>query len=90
MFDTKILILTSLVYGIVETLEKFGLEKKYAHLLALPLGILGSFVIIPATSIAEYVLHGIYAGLLSVGTCDTLCNIVSSASKKISEKNNKS
>lgn len=83
MFDNKILLLTTLIYGIVETLEKFGLKKQLAHPIAIPLGIIGSFFILPSTSLYEHIINGIYAGLMSVGTCDTLCNVVD----RVKEKN---
>ncbi|MTI48574.1 hypothetical protein [Sporosalibacterium faouarense] len=72
---TKIILLISIIYGIVETLEKFKLQKKYAHLLAFPLGIIGSFLFLQLSSIKEYILYGIFIGITSVGTCDTFCNI---------------
>lgn len=76
MSDTRIAFLVTVIYGIVETLEKFGLKKKYAHLLAIPLGILGSFFFIPSISTREHFIYGTLAGFISVGTCDTLCNVV--------------
>ncbi|MCT4619841.1 MAG: hypothetical protein N4A62_10690 [Marinisporobacter sp.] len=75
MIDPKIGILVAVIYGIVETLEKFGLAKKYAHLLALPLGVVGSFFFLQFSSIAEYIVYGLFAGIASVGTCDTFCNV---------------
>ncbi len=74
--DSKVIILITIVYAIIETLEKFGLSKKYAHVLALPLGIISSFLLLELASSIDYVLYGIFIGLISVGTCDTFCNIV--------------
>lgn len=77
--------LISLVYGIVETLEKFGLKRKYAHLLAFPLGILGSFLYLKLGAFREYIAYGLLIGLASTGTCDTLCNAFE-IGKRIKEK----
>ena len=73
--SNDILLLTSLVYSFVESLEKFGLRKKYAHLLAIPIGIIISVLEFPAFSILNKIFYGIVIGVLSIGTCDTACNI---------------
>lgn len=68
------MLLIPVAYAIIETAEKFGLSRKYAHLLAIPLGILLSFLGTNNLSIKEYIFYGILIGLGSVGACDTLCN----------------
>ncbi|QXM07415.1 hypothetical protein KVH43_06975 [Crassaminicella indica] len=80
--DSKIGILIVVVFGITETLEKFGLAKRYAHLIALPLGVLGSFLFLKFSSTAEYIIYGLFTGIASVGTCDTVCNVVSNIKTK--------
>jgi len=72
----EIALLTALVYSIVESFEKFGLKRKYAHMLALPIGVIISFLGFPVESILNRILYGITIGILSVGTCDTVCNAV--------------
>ncbi|MCT4596243.1 MAG: hypothetical protein N4A57_18510 [Anaeromicrobium sp.] len=72
---SKLAILAAIIYAIVETLEKFGLSRKYAHLLAIPLGIAGGFVFLRYSSPIDNVIYGIFAGITAVGTCDTLCNV---------------
>ncbi|WHH57882.1 hypothetical protein [Petroclostridium sp. X23] len=74
--DLSFTLLIPIVYALVETLEKFGLKRKYAHLLAIPLGILVSFLGLDNLLIREYVFYGILIGVGAVGTCDTLCNAV--------------
>lgn len=69
-------LLTALVYSIVESLEKFGLSKKYSHLLAIPIGISLSLLELPVTGVLNRVFYGLIIGIISVGTCDTVCNIV--------------
>lgn len=75
MLDSKTGVLIAVIYGIIETIEKLGLDKKYAHLIALPLGVLFSFLFLEYPSPSEYVLNGLSFGLVSVGSCDTFCNI---------------
>lgn len=70
--------LIAVVYGIVETLEKFGMERKYAHLLAIPMGFLTSFLFLNCSTFKEYMLMGLLIGIGAVGTCDTICNTVNS------------
>ncbi len=83
----EIWILTALVYAFVESLEKFGLKKKYAHLLAIPIGICLSLLQFSTSNILNKIFYGIIIGVLSVGTCDTACNIVNSI--KDTDKDNK-
>ena len=71
--------LVTLVYGIVETLEKFGLRRRFAHLLAIPLGILSSFSLLTCNSPKDYIFKGLLIGICAVGACDTTCNIVDAA-----------
>ena len=68
--------LAVLVYGIVETLEKFGLRRRFAHLLAIPLGILSSFSLLTCNSLKDYIFEGLVIGIFAIGACDTTCNIV--------------
>lgn len=70
-------LLTAVVYGIVESLEKFGVKKKYAHLLAIPIGIIVSIIGFPIDAMVNKILYGVIIGILSVGSCDTACNVVS-------------
>ena len=69
-------LLTVLVYSIVESLEKFGVKRKYAHLLAIPIGVIISILGFPAEVILTRVIYGFVIGILSVGSCDTVCNAV--------------
>ena len=73
---TELGLLVALVYSIVESLEKFGLDRKFAHLTAIPLGILSSFGLLQCASIREYFMKGLFIGIGAVGTCDTACNVV--------------
>jgi len=73
MLDIGILVV--LVYSIVETLEKFGINRKYAHLLAIPLGIVCSLFALHG-SMKELIIKGLLIGFGSVGACDASCNIV--------------
>jgi len=82
----EIWILTALVYAFVESLEKFGLSRKYAHLLAIPIGISISLIEFSTSNLSNKIFYGIIIGVLSVGTCDTSCNIVDS----FKDKSNKS
>lgn len=72
----ELLILIGFVYAIVESLEKLGLSRRIAHLLAIPLGILSSFGLLQCASILECFAKGLLIGICAVGTCDTACNIL--------------
>ena len=76
-------LLIALVYSIVESLEKFGVDRNLAHLTAIPLGILSSFTLLQCTSIREYLIKGLVIGIGAVGTCDTACNVVKKVKKNI-------
>jgi hypothetical protein len=76
---------TALVYAIVESLEKFGISKKYAHLVAIPIGIGISFLGFPVNGVMNKVFYGVIIGLLSVGTCDTACNAVGIFKDKVNK-----
>ncbi len=67
--------LIPIVYIIVETLEKFGLQKKYAHLLAIPLGGIFSFGLLLNMSVYQHILYGVIIGIGAVGSCDTLTHM---------------
>ena len=73
MLDIGVLVV--LVYSIVETLEKFGINRKFAHLLAIPLGLVCSLIVLQG-SLKELIIKGLLIGFGAVGTCDTSCNIV--------------
>jgi len=62
------------VYAIIEGLEWLGVKKSIAHLIALPIGILVSFLVIPSNSSIENIIYGILIGLGAAGTCDTVGN----------------
>lgn len=72
----EIVLLTAVVYSIVESLEKFGLKEKYAHILAIPIGIIVGFLGFPFEGIVNKFIYGIIMGILSVGSCNMTCNIV--------------
>lgn len=78
----EIWILAALVYAAIEALEKFGLKRKYAHLLAIPMGICVSFLKFSTSNILNKIISGIAIGVLSVGTCDTACNIADTLTGK--------
>jgi hypothetical protein len=82
----EIWLLTSLVYALVESFEKFGVCKKYAHLSAIPIGISISILEFSTGTILNKIFYGIIIGVLSVGTCDTACNIIDT----FKDKSNKS
>jgi Na+/serine symporter len=69
-------LLVAIVYTIVETLEKFGMKRKHAHLLAIPLGIAVGIFAFEDEIFYRKVVYGIFVGILSVGSCDTACNLV--------------
>lgn len=75
-----------LIYAIVESLEKFGLNRKTAHLLAIPLAIISSFAWLPGVSIKDHILKGLLIGIAAVGTCDSTCNLVDLAKGKLGSK----
>ena len=83
----EIWLLTALVYAFVESLEKFGLCRKYAHLLAIPIGISVSILAFPTSNIINKIFYGIIIGILSVGTCDTACNIAGTLKDKTRNHN---
>jgi len=66
--------LIPVVFAIVETIERLGVKKNIAHLLALPIGIIISFAIIPDKNVFEHIVFGILIGFGAIGTCDTICN----------------
>ncbi|MFZ5353660.1 MAG: hypothetical protein ACOZCL_13195 [Bacillota bacterium] len=72
--DYNLIILISIVFGIVEIAERTGLKRKYAHLLALPLGILLSYLAFEGIPIYQHIFFGAVVGICAVGTCDTICN----------------
>lgn len=76
-------LLIALVYSVVESLEKFGLDRKLAHLIAIPLGILSSFALLQCTSIRNYLVNGLIIGIGAAGTCDTACNVAEKVKKSI-------
>lgn len=82
----EIALLTAIVYAFVESLEKFGVSKKYAHLLAIPAGIGISLLGFSASTIPNKIGYGVIIGVLSVGTCDTTCNIVDTFKNKIKKQ----
>ncbi|AWK52176.1 hypothetical protein DIC82_14735 [Clostridium beijerinckii] len=82
----EIWLLTALVYAFVESLEKFGVSRKYAHLLAIPIGVIISFLQFSTSNILNKIFYGVIIGVLSVGTCDISCNIVDT----FNDKSNKS
>ena len=73
MLDIGILVV--LVYSIIETLEKFGINRRYAHLLSIPLGLVFSFLVLHGP-LNELIIKGLLIGFGSVGACDASCNIV--------------
>lgn len=81
-------LLVALVYSVTETLEKFGVERKYAHLLAIPLGVLSSFWGLHCASNIDSIVYGVLIGLGAVGSCDTLCNVVNSLKKPQKNQDN--
>ena len=83
---TELAFAIAFVYAIVESLEKFGLSRRIAHLLALPLGIITSYAYLPGTSIREHLLKGMLIGLAAVGTCDSTCNVIDLSKRKVGLK----
>lgn len=67
--------LMSVVYAIVETLEKHGIKRSIAHLLAIPVGVLSSFAFLHCHSVKDCVIKGIFIGIAAVGACESTCNI---------------
>ena len=82
----EIWLLTALVYAVVESLEKFGVSRKYAHLLAIPIGISISLLEFSTSNILNKIFYGVIIGILSVGTCDTACNVVDTFKDKAHER----
>jgi hypothetical protein len=62
------------VFAVVEGLEWLGVKKFLAHLLALPLGVLVCFLVMPQQSIAVKIILGLLVGVGAAGTCDTVGN----------------
>lgn len=82
---TELGLLVALVFSIVEALEKYGLDRKFAHLIAIPLGILSSFGLLQCTSIQEYLMTGLFIGIGAVGICDTVSNVVATVQEIFNE-----
>lgn len=76
-------LLTALVYAVVESLEKFGVSRKYAHLLAIGISI--SLLEFSTSNILNKIFYGVIIGILSVGTCDTACNVVDTFKAKVNK-----
>jgi hypothetical protein len=76
-----VIFLIILVYSVMETMEKFGVSRTIAHLLAIPIGIIVSYAFLNSKSIFESVTKGILIGATAVGTCDTNCNIIDFAKR---------
>jgi len=72
--DIQFAALIPIVLVIIETIEKLGVKKNIAHLLALPIGIIISFGVIPDKNIFENIVYGILIGFGAIGTCDTIYN----------------
>jgi len=72
--EMEFAVLVPIVFAIVETIEKLGVKKNIAHLLALPVGIVISFAVIPGKNVFETIVKGILIGFGAIGTCDTICN----------------
>jgi hypothetical protein len=66
--------LIPIVFAIVETIERLGVKRNVAHLLAIPIGIIISFGIFPDKNIFENIVFGLLIGFGAIGTCDTICN----------------
>ena len=81
--DANFLALIPVVYAIVETAEKFGLKRSVAHLCALPLGILVSFLAFPNKTVTENFIYGILLGFGAIGTCDSVCNAMELIKNKV-------
>jgi hypothetical protein len=62
------------VNAMIEIAEKFGLKRKYAHLCAIPLGLLISFLAIANVTVAQNIIFGFVIGIGAAGSCDTLGN----------------
>ncbi|KLU67339.1 hypothetical protein DEAC_c05510 [Desulfosporosinus acididurans] len=80
MLDLSVLIV--IVYSIVETLEKYGVSPKTAHLFAIPLGFISSFLFLSGT-IKEHLLEGLLIGFGAIGVCDTASNLLSWVKSKL-------
>lgn len=66
--------LIPIVLAIVKTIEKLGVRKNIARLLALPIGIVVSFGVIPDKNVFEHIVFGLLIGFGAIGTCDAVCN----------------
>jgi hypothetical protein len=77
-------LLAAIDYTIVEILERFGMKRKHAHLLAIPIGIVLGIISFQDVVFYRKVIYGMFVGILSVGSCDTLCNV-----KNLMEKRKK-
>lgn len=92
--DAKFAALIPVVFAIVEALVKLGVKRNIAHLCALAIGVLVSFLVIDGKTITENIIYGLLIGLGSIGTCDTVCKNVDiikekkSARKQRQNKNN--
>ncbi|MGC7871280.1 hypothetical protein ACPUYX_07070 [Desulfosporosinus sp. SYSU MS00001] len=80
MIDISVLIV--IIYSIVETLEKYGVSRKTAHLFAIPLGLISSFLLLQGT-IKERLLEGLLIGFGAVGVCDTASNLLDRVKSKL-------
>lgn len=72
--DAKFAALIPVVCAVVEAAARLGLKRKFAHLLALPLGPALCFLVMRDKTVAERILYGIIIGLGSIGTCETCRN----------------
>ena len=79
----KLGLMVTFVYFIVELLEKFGLDRKFARLTAIPLGICSSFSLLHCMTIREYLVKGFFIGIGAVGACDSVCNIIATVKEII-------
>ena len=66
--------LIPIVFVIVETIENSVSRKTSLTSLALPIGIIVSFGVIPDKNIFENIVYGLLIGFGAIGTCDTICN----------------
>ncbi|AFM39384.1 hypothetical protein Desaci_0312 [Desulfosporosinus acidiphilus SJ4] len=80
MLDIGVLIV--IIYSIVETLEKFGMNQKTVHLLAIPLGLMSSFLFLQG-NFEQLVLQGLLIGFGSAGVCDTSNNVLNWVKSKL-------
>ena len=83
---TELGLLVALVFSIVESFEKYGIDRKFAHLIAIPLGMFTSYGLLQCTSIKEYLIKGLFIGIGAVGISDTVSNVVATV-KEIFKRN---